>query len=557
MSDHIRRPRTEHIRVEDLVLDDVPSGRFRIPRFQRPWRWTRDDVLDLFDSLWRGYPIGVILCWTRDAEAETIQMGEFSCEVAARSNANLVIDGQQRIRALVGVLRNPGLTDTGRRGTDFELYFDLHDRRFCHRDTPRPPPSHWLPMRVVARSSDLSEWLDERSLRRDQPGQYRVALELGRMIREHELLLYVVNSEDEGAIRQLFARLNNMGRRLRETEVFDALHRGMGGPIDDLTHLALETARAGFGVMKEERLLQVCLAIHGAEFRRKLEGRLHRTPPEKARLEGVKPALFAALGLLREHADLPSGNDIPHALALNAIAILCARFPDIAPRNADLLSRFVWRGAATEALNGRNQELAARVYGEARRPGADQHACVQGLLSLVPRSEPSPFSIGSWNPNRGFSRLILRAMEVLMPRDLQTLRTLGFDELRPEGKPLQAIPIFNQAQLPGLEWRRSIGNLLLHPAPGGLRYLSPLLKDLARPSLFRDPALFYPALESHSIPPQAWEAFLEGHTEAFLSLREAALKQRVREFIAVHARWDDQDRDRPPLDAIIGGADED
>jgi hypothetical protein len=34
----------------------VTSGRLRLPQFQRSFRWDAQDVLNLFDSILRGYP---------------------------------------------------------------------------------------------------------------------------------------------------------------------------------------------------------------------------------------------------------------------------------------------------------------------------------------------------------------------------------------------------------------------------------------------------------------------------------------------------------------------
>ncbi|MGI4816017.1 MAG: GmrSD restriction endonuclease domain-containing protein, partial [Janthinobacterium lividum] len=47
--------RPEIIAVSDL-LEGVTSGTIRIPRFQRPYVWSPDDMIQLFDSVLRGYP---------------------------------------------------------------------------------------------------------------------------------------------------------------------------------------------------------------------------------------------------------------------------------------------------------------------------------------------------------------------------------------------------------------------------------------------------------------------------------------------------------------------
>ncbi|WP_328708616.1 DUF262 domain-containing protein [Microbispora hainanensis] len=56
----VARPRVEEIRLAYLP-GLVRDGRLRIPSFQRSFRWDRDDVVRLFDSVLRGYPIGTLL----------------------------------------------------------------------------------------------------------------------------------------------------------------------------------------------------------------------------------------------------------------------------------------------------------------------------------------------------------------------------------------------------------------------------------------------------------------------------------------------------------------
>ena len=57
----------EIVAVSDL-LEAVSSGEVRVPRFQRPYVWTRKTMLQLFDSVLRGYPIGSLLIWQTDRE---------------------------------------------------------------------------------------------------------------------------------------------------------------------------------------------------------------------------------------------------------------------------------------------------------------------------------------------------------------------------------------------------------------------------------------------------------------------------------------------------------
>jgi Uncharacterized conserved protein len=56
----------------EQLLEEVRSGRLRIPRFQRPYVWQPHQMLDLFDSIERGYPIGSILIWETSLRLPTL-----------------------------------------------------------------------------------------------------------------------------------------------------------------------------------------------------------------------------------------------------------------------------------------------------------------------------------------------------------------------------------------------------------------------------------------------------------------------------------------------------
>jgi len=42
------------------LMDDIEMGTIGLPDIQRPFLWKNAIVRDLFDSIYRGYPVG---CW--------------------------------------------------------------------------------------------------------------------------------------------------------------------------------------------------------------------------------------------------------------------------------------------------------------------------------------------------------------------------------------------------------------------------------------------------------------------------------------------------------------
>lgn len=83
------------------LIEDIRVGRIGLPDIQRPFVWSASKARDLFDSLYRGYPIGTLMFWETGAEVGTRSIG---LSDADRSPQLLVVDGQQRLTALYSVI---------------------------------------------------------------------------------------------------------------------------------------------------------------------------------------------------------------------------------------------------------------------------------------------------------------------------------------------------------------------------------------------------------------------------------------------------------------------
>ncbi len=83
------------------LIEDIRTGRVALPDIQRPFVWASKKVRDLFDSMYRGYPIGTLMLWETGAEVGTRQIG---LDRADRTPQLLIVDGQQRLTSLYAVL---------------------------------------------------------------------------------------------------------------------------------------------------------------------------------------------------------------------------------------------------------------------------------------------------------------------------------------------------------------------------------------------------------------------------------------------------------------------
>ena len=82
-----------HYTLGNLVAD-IGLGRIGLPDIQRPFVWSNAKVRELFDSMYRGYPVGYFLFWQTGAEGvDTKVIGDLNKQ---KVPSLLIVDGQQR-----------------------------------------------------------------------------------------------------------------------------------------------------------------------------------------------------------------------------------------------------------------------------------------------------------------------------------------------------------------------------------------------------------------------------------------------------------------------------
>ena len=57
--------------LNNLIVG-VSNGQYRIPRFQREFVWNKSKVVELFDSIYREYPIGSFFLWKAGREQNNL-----------------------------------------------------------------------------------------------------------------------------------------------------------------------------------------------------------------------------------------------------------------------------------------------------------------------------------------------------------------------------------------------------------------------------------------------------------------------------------------------------
>jgi hypothetical protein len=126
------------------ILDQIDLGSMALPEFQRGYVWNREQVRGLMQSLYRKYPIGSLLIWVTQTDAANAR-GDAKLPPGT---VKLLLDGQQRITTLYGIIRGtpPPFFD----GNEFAftgLYFHLEEESFeFYMPTKMKDNPLWIPV---------------------------------------------------------------------------------------------------------------------------------------------------------------------------------------------------------------------------------------------------------------------------------------------------------------------------------------------------------------------------------------------------------------------------
>lgn len=209
------------------LLHYLDVGDIGLPDIQRPFVWSNSKVRDLFDSMYRGFPVGYLLFW-ENAEvngAKQIGIGDKAHAVPSR----LIVDGQQRLTSLYAVFRGKKVLDKDYRERTIEIAFRPRDGSFAVADAAVRRDPEWI--------SDISTlWISGKSSYQMVKGflkslgekeaigdeeEERISHNLDRLFDLQKYpftALEIAASVDEEHVADIFVRINSEGVKLNQAD---------------------------------------------------------------------------------------------------------------------------------------------------------------------------------------------------------------------------------------------------------------------------------------------------------------------------------------------------
>jgi hypothetical protein len=203
------------------ILSAIDLGSIALPEFQRGYVWNGDQVRGLMHSLYRRYPVGSLLVWVTRAETDQLRGGH-----SLTGPVRLLLDGQQRITSLYGIIRGkPPQFFEGNAQSFTNLYFHLGDEVFQFyaplkmKDNPL-----WINVTELMQSGVapfISRLLASSALDHSQINTYINRLTAIENIKQIELHVEEVAGEDKtiDVVVDIFNRVNSGGTMLSKGDL--------------------------------------------------------------------------------------------------------------------------------------------------------------------------------------------------------------------------------------------------------------------------------------------------------------------------------------------------
>jgi uncharacterized protein with ParB-like and HNH nuclease domain len=125
------------------LIEDIHVGEIGLPDIQRPFVWPRSKVRDLFDSMYRGFPIGYLLFWENGYADGHRTIGTDGKQKTPRL---LIVDGQQRLTSIYAVLKGVSVVNEKFHTENIRIAFHPLDEKFEVSIPPSKKMQNGFPM---------------------------------------------------------------------------------------------------------------------------------------------------------------------------------------------------------------------------------------------------------------------------------------------------------------------------------------------------------------------------------------------------------------------------
>jgi hypothetical protein len=209
------------------LIQDIEHGDIGLPDIQRPFVWSSAQVRDLFDSMYKGFPVGYLLFWANYNFDHTRQIGMVAKQ--AHTPRLLIVDGQQRLTSLYAVLRGIPVLSQEYQSIKIQVAFNPLLQKFEVADAATSrDPNYIADISMLWTSGQSSHRVVRQFLERlragsdiDEETEERISDSIDRLydLQNYPFTAMEIDATvDEEKVADIFVRINSKGVQLNQAD---------------------------------------------------------------------------------------------------------------------------------------------------------------------------------------------------------------------------------------------------------------------------------------------------------------------------------------------------
>lgn len=358
--DSIKRdPKPSVERVENLA-QRIVDGDILLPKFQRDFVWSRSQILELFDSISKNYPIGSILLWLSKQKLRS-EKHIADLPVADRAEeypVNYLLDGQQRLSTICGALF--WSSKEGDPDSVWNIVYDLRAKTFVHLSSLDDPPLHQIRLNKIPNAAAyFGQVASIKGLEaKDADALATEAERLFALFKDYSIASVTLHDMPIEDVAPIFERINSTGTKLT---IVDLMRAATWSSEFDLVEaiekdILDELAERNFADVDRKAVLRAISAAAGGGFSVDSIDNLRKLSAEElhAASAATTSSFKLAVDFLKYQIGAPNADIIPYANQIVVLAELYRRIP--APNATQLteIRNWFWRTTFSGYFSGWN-----------------------------------------------------------------------------------------------------------------------------------------------------------------------------------------------------------
>ncbi|SNZ03112.1 hypothetical protein SAMN05421503_0278 [Terribacillus aidingensis] len=331
------------------LLNDIESGRIKIPQFQRQYVWERKAAAQLLDSIAKGFPIGTFILWETQEELRSIRnIGNHNLpETPTGHVAQYILDGQQRITSLYTCFKGLKISRNSKVEDFAQIYVDLEASE--DEDIVTLNYEEENPKRYVAITDLLYGKMSVLVRQYSEEGLDKIDLYKERF-KSYQFSLVILKNASLDVATDVFTRLNVGGKTLTLFEVMVAKTYDSSQDFDlsEKFDQLIEEIGEDFKTISSSTILQVISLILKKDCTRKQILRLEKQMFIDT-WESVTVAIKKAIDYFKNYYGIPVSKILPYDALIVPFAYFFYYHPDRPlDQKREYLQDFFWRVSLTE-----------------------------------------------------------------------------------------------------------------------------------------------------------------------------------------------------------------